>query len=153
MYHKIEGLKETFLKEKVSSEPRLYRVLKGRHQDDQCYFPLRNQMLRVSITLSSELNIRLRTRKWKHSYVFSHKNMCCFLNQTESRWFSMSVFVNWNGPLGLKEYISWPYMLYLPSWWLRLSRLQFIHPPVTCSQPYGELLPCTVADQLWVFKF
>lgn len=148
MYHKIEGLKETFLKEKVTSEPRLYRVLKGRHQDDQCYFPLRNQMLRVSITLSSELNIRLRTRKWKHSYVFSHQNMCCFLNQTESRCFSVTVFVNWNGPLGLKEYVSWPYMLY-DSGFLdyNLSIL-----PLHAANHMGELLPCTVADQLGVFK-
>lgn len=64
-----------------------------------------------------------------------------------------SVFIHWNVHLGLKGWISEPYMFYLPSWWLRLSDLLLIHPPVTYSQPYDELLPCIIADQLAIFKW
>lgn len=62
-YHKIEGLKESFLKEKVSEGACLHRASEDRQQDDERNFPLRIQMQRCSTTLSGNLTIRLLIKK------------------------------------------------------------------------------------------
>lgn len=63
-----------------------------------------------------------------------------------------SVVIHRNVHLGLKGWISEPCMFCLPSWWLRLSDLLWVNPPVTYSQPYGEFLSCIIADPLAIFK-